>query len=37
MLHDREAILSHGFDAYIVKPIIAKEFFEVIQEVLYGK
>jgi CheY-like chemotaxis protein len=37
MTHDREAILSHGFDAFIAKPIIAKEFFEVIQEVLYGK
>ena len=37
MMHDREAILSHGFDAYIAKPIIAKEFFKVIQEVLYGK
>ncbi len=37
MTHDREAILSYGFDAYIAKPIIAKEFFKVIQEVLYGK
>ena len=37
MTHDCEAILSYGFDAYIVKPIIAKEFFKVIQEVLYGK
>lgn len=37
MTHDREAILSHGFDAYVAKPIIAKEFFKVIQEVLYGK
>ena len=37
MTHDREAILSHGFEAYVAKPIIAKEFFKVIQEVLYGK
>jgi signal transduction histidine kinase/CheY-like chemotaxis protein/HAMP domain-containing protein len=37
MEKDREAILSHGFDAYIAKPIIAKEFFKVINEVLYGK
>lgn len=36
MLHDREAILSHGFDAFIAKPIIAKEFYKVIKEVLYG-
>lgn len=37
MLHDRETILSHGFDAFIAKPIIAKEFFKIINEVLYGK
>jgi len=37
MTNDREAILSHGFDAYIPKPIMGKEFFKVIQEVLYGK
>ncbi|MGB7595566.1 MAG: response regulator [Erysipelotrichaceae bacterium] len=37
MEKDREAILSHGFDAYIAKPIIAKEFFKVINEILYGK
>jgi CheY-like chemotaxis protein len=37
MLHNREAILSHGFDSFIAKPIIAKEFFKEIQEVLYGK
>ncbi len=37
MLHDRETILSHGFDAFIAKPIIEKEFFKVISEVLYGK
>ncbi len=37
MKHDRETILSHGFDAFIGKPIIASEFFMVINEVLYGK
>jgi signal transduction histidine kinase/CheY-like chemotaxis protein len=37
MKHDRETILSHGFDAFIAKPIIANEFFLVINEVLYGK
>ncbi|MHB1484482.1 MAG: response regulator [Saccharofermentanales bacterium] len=37
MLHDRETILAHGFDAFIAKPIIAKDFFRVIDEVLYGK
>ncbi|MHB8129593.1 MAG: response regulator [Mobilitalea sp.] len=34
---DQEAILSHGFDAFIAKPILAKQLFEVISEVLYGK
>ena len=37
MEHEREFILSHGFDAFIAKPIIAKEFFDVLSEVLYGK
>lgn len=37
MEKDREAVLSHGFDAFIPKPIIAKEFFKIIEEVLYGK
>jgi signal transduction histidine kinase/CheY-like chemotaxis protein len=37
MKHDRETILAHGFDAFIAKPIIASEFFIVINEVLYGK
>jgi len=37
MIHDRESILSHGFDAFVGKPIIAKEFFKVLKEVLYGK
>ena len=37
MDHDREAILSHGFDAFIAKPIIIKDFLNTIGEVLYGK
>ncbi len=37
MQHERETILSHGFEAFIGKPIIASEFFMVIDEVLYGK
>ena len=37
MQSDRETILSHGFDAFIAKPIIANEFVKVIDEVLYGK
>lgn len=37
MNHERETILAHGFHAFIGKPIIAKQFFDVINEVLYGK
>lgn len=37
MAHDRETILAYGFDAYIAKPIIAKQLFKVISEVLYGQ
>ena len=37
MIHDRETILSHGFDIYIPKPIDEKIFFKTINEVLYGK
>ena len=37
MLHDREKILAHGFDAFIPKPIIQIHFLSVISEVLYGK
>ncbi len=33
----REAILAHGFDAYIAKPIDEKAFFITINDVLYGK
>jgi CheY-like chemotaxis protein len=36
MSKDREAILAHGFDAYIAKPIEEKSFFKTINEVLYG-
>jgi signal transduction histidine kinase/DNA-binding response OmpR family regulator len=34
MTHDRETILSYGFDAYIAKPIDAESFFKTINEVL---
>jgi CheY-like chemotaxis protein/anti-sigma regulatory factor (Ser/Thr protein kinase) len=37
MTLDRETILSHGFDAYIAKPIDEKKFFDIINKVLYGK
>jgi signal transduction histidine kinase/CheY-like chemotaxis protein/HAMP domain-containing protein len=37
MTTDREAILSHGFDAYLVKPIDEKIFFKTINNVLFGK
>ena len=37
MTSDREAILAHGFDAYIAKPIDAPVFFKTINSMLYGK
>lgn len=37
MTTDREAILAHGLDAYIPKPIDEKVFFKTIINVLYGK
>ena len=37
MTGDRETILVHGFDAYVVKPIDEKLLFKTINEVLYGK
>ena len=37
MRQDRETILAHGFDGFIGKPIDEKEFYRVIDEVLYGK
>jgi len=36
MNSDREIILSHGFDAYISKPIEEKVFFRIINTTLYG-
>lgn len=35
MEHDREAILGYGFDAFVAKPIIAKQLYDVLKEVLY--
>ncbi|MCG2730091.1 MAG: response regulator, partial [Acetobacterium sp.] len=37
MTQDREGILAQGFDAFIPKPIIEREFLKVIREVLYGR
>ena len=37
MTSERETILSHGFDAYIAKPIDDNDFFSTIDRVLYGK
>lgn len=37
MINDREVVLAHGFDAYLVKPIDESLFFKTINEVLYGK
>lgn len=37
MAHEREAILAHGFDAFIAKPIIEENFTSTVHEVLYGK
>ncbi len=37
MTQEREGILAQGFDAFIPKPIIEREFLKVIQEVLYGR
>jgi signal transduction histidine kinase/DNA-binding response OmpR family regulator/HAMP domain-containing protein len=37
LVNDREAILAHGFDAYIPKPIVQELFIKTIKEVLYGK
>jgi CheY-like chemotaxis protein len=36
MTSDRETILSHGFDAYIAKPIDEQILFKTINEALYG-
>ena len=37
MTCDREAILAHGFDAFIAKPIEEKLFLKTINKMLYGK
>lgn len=37
MLSDRETILAHGFEAYIPKPIDEKQFFDILNKVIYGK
>ncbi len=37
MTSDREAILAHGFDAFIAKPIENKLFLKTINNMLYGK
>ena len=37
MKKERETILEHGFDHYISKPIDEKQFFMILNEVLYGK
>lgn len=37
MMSDREAILAHGFDAFIAKPIEEKLFLKTVNEMLYGK
>lgn len=34
---DLEILLAYGFDAYITKPIIEKQFMKIIEGVLYGK
>ncbi len=37
MVADRETILSHGFDAFIAKPIIHETFHKILKEVLDGR
>lgn len=37
MTSDRETILAHGFDAYLIKPIDEQVFFKTINHVLFGK
>lgn len=37
MTTEREAILAYGFDGYIPKPIEEINFFETLNQVLYGK
>jgi len=35
MTQERSTIMSHGFDAFVAKPLIAEELFKVIREALY--
>jgi len=37
MTYDREAILAHGFDGYLAKPIDEKVLFNTIRKTLYGE
>ena len=37
LVEDRETILSHGFDAFLAKPIDETTFFKTINEILYGR
>lgn len=37
MTSDRETVLAHGFDGYLIKPIDEKVFFKTINHVLFGK
>ncbi len=37
LVADRETILSHGFDAFIAKPIIHDSFHKILKEVLDGR
>lgn len=37
LVEDRETILSHGFDAFLAKPIDEATFFKTINEILYGR
>ncbi|MPN37414.1 Polar-differentiation response regulator DivK [bioreactor metagenome] len=37
MEEERETILSHGFDAFIEKPIATVEFYKVIGEIINGR
>ncbi len=37
LTEDREAILAHGFDAYVSKPIDIPMFVKTINAILYGK
>ena len=37
MPQERESILAYGFDAFVAKPIIADQLWQIIDEVLYGR